>query len=69
MTLHQTLRGELLQHIFVGVVLVVATVLTPAVEGQVASCNTCGVTTRFDQSLTCWNRPKVQFILVWTPRK
>ena len=41
------LRGELLQHVFVGVVLVVAAALTPAVAGQVAWCNTCGVTTQF----------------------
>ena len=46
-TLHQTLRGELLQHVSVGVVLGVAAALAPAVAGPVASCNTCGVTTRF----------------------
>jgi len=45
--LHQMLRGELLQHVFVGVVLVVAAALKPAVLGQAASCNTCGVTIRF----------------------
>ncbi len=45
-TLHQMLRGELLQHVSVGVVLVVAAALTPAVFGLAASCNTCGVTTR-----------------------
>jgi hypothetical protein len=42
--------GELLQHISVGVVLVVAAGLTLAVSGQVPWCNTCGVTTRVDQS-------------------
>jgi hypothetical protein len=40
-------HGEVLQHISVGVVLVVAAALTPAVAGQALSCNTCGVTTRF----------------------
>jgi hypothetical protein len=58
-----------LQHVFVGLVLVVAAALTPAVSGQAASCNTCGVTTRFDQSLACWNRQVVQFVLVWTQRE
>jgi hypothetical protein len=48
------LRGELLQHVSVGVVLVVAAALMPAAFGQAASCNACGVTIRFDQSLTCW---------------
>ncbi len=46
-TLHQTRRGALLQRVSVGVVLVVAAALTPAVAGQKASCNTCGVTIRF----------------------
>jgi len=46
-TLHQMLRRELLQHVFAGVVLVVAAALTLAVSGQAASCNTCGVTTRY----------------------
>jgi 8-oxo-dGTP pyrophosphatase MutT (NUDIX family) len=46
-TLRQMPGGELLQHVSVGVVLVVAAALTPAVSGQAASRNTCGVTTRF----------------------
>lgn len=45
MTLHQMLRGELLQHVFVGVVLVVTAALTLAVAGQGGSRNTCVVTT------------------------
>ena len=46
-TLHQTHRRELLQHVSAGVVLIVAAVLTPAVAGQAAPCNTCGLTIRF----------------------
>ena len=46
-TLHQTLRGELLQHVSASVVLVVAAALTPAVAGQAAPCNTCALTIRF----------------------
>ncbi|HUZ29948.1 MAG TPA: hypothetical protein VMU90_11940 [Solirubrobacteraceae bacterium] len=47
MTLHQMPGGELLQHISVGVVLVVAAALTPTVSGRAALCNTCGMTGRF----------------------
>ena len=60
-TLHQMPSGELLQHISVGVVLVVAAALTPAVEGPAASRNTCGVTTRFG-SLADLLRPSRRLI-------
>src|SRR6266566_5229991 len=45
-TLHREPDGELLQHSSVGVVLVVAAVLTLAVSGRGAWYNTCGAITR-----------------------
>jgi hypothetical protein len=45
-TSYQILRGELSQHIFAGVVLAAAAVVTLAFTGQAASRNTCGVTAR-----------------------
>src|SRR5262249_39371879 len=45
-TLHHTRCGELLQHVSVGVVLVVAAALTPVFPGHAAPCNTCGATAR-----------------------
>jgi hypothetical protein len=55
------------RQVSVGVVLAGAAALTPAVCGQTASRNTCGVLPDFDQSLTCGVCHNVPFVLVWTP--
>ena len=52
----------------VGVVLVVAAALTPGCRGtgRFVQHLWCDYPV-LDQSLTCWNRRNVQFVLVWTP--